>query len=222
MLLGLLLIGLSVISANRSTTAADNNGGSVAVSGVAENAALLRGIPQHANLLGSPTAPIQLIEYADPQCPYCAQYARDVLPPLVREYVRAGQVQMVFRGIWFLGADSETALRTAAAAASENKFWNVLELLYRNQGAENAWVNDQLLRSIVTAAGADATRVFAARGGAAVQTMIDRWGGLAQADGINAVPAFFLGPRGGPLQRLQITTIAAPEFRTALDTALKR
>ena len=219
--LGSLLIGLSVVSANRSTTAASTNG-NVAVAGSAETAALLRGIPQQGNSLGSASAPVELVEYADPQGPYGATYARDVLPTLVREYVRDGRVQIVFRGLWFLGADSGTALRTAAAAASENRFWNVLELLYRNQGAENAWVNDRLLRSIVTAAGADATRVFAARDSAEVTTMLDRWRTLAQNDGVNAVPTFYLGPRGGPLERLQVASLTVSEFRTALDKALQR
>ena len=104
---------------------------------------MLDGIPQRGNLLGSATAPIRLVEYADPQCPYCAQYARDVFPILVREYVRAGKVEMEFRGLWFLGPDSGSALSTASAAGAENRFWNVLDLLYRNQGPENAWVSDE-------------------------------------------------------------------------------
>ena len=222
LLAGSLLIGLSLISAHRNTSAAGPDGDAVAVAGMAETAALLEGIPQDGDRLGSPSAPIQLVEYADPQCPYCARYARDVLPALIREYVRPGRVQLVFRGLWFLGPDSGTALRTAAAAASENRLWNVLELLYRNQGPENAWVTEDLLRAIVTGAGADANRVIADREGPAVATVIDQWGRLAQTGGVNAVPAFFVGPRGGPFERLQPTTLAVNEFRQALDGALGR
>ena len=216
---GSLLIGLSVISAHRGTATSTTPG--VAVAGTAETAALLRGIPQQGNMLGSAIAPVELVGYADPQCPYCALYARDVLPALVRDYVRSGRVRMVYRGLWFLGPDSGTALRTATAAGSENRFWNVLELLYRNQGAENAWVNDDLLRSIVTAAGADVGRVFALRDGAEVGAMIDSWGRMAQADGINAVPAFYLGPRGGTLERLEVTALTPAAFRAAIDRALR-
>jgi len=221
-LAGSVLIGLSVISANRSTGAPPPGGGTSAIVGGAETAGLLDGIPQRGNRLGSSAAPVQLVEYADPQCPYCALYARDVLPTLIREYVRPGRVQLVFRGLWFLGPDSGVALRTAAAAASEHRLWNVLELLYRNQGPENSWVTDELLRSIATGAGADAARVIAARDGAAVTGMVDRWGRLAEADGVDAVPAFFLGRRGGPVERLELTALAAPDFRRALDNALQR
>ena len=68
---------------------------------------------------------------------------------IVRDYVRTGKVQIVFSGMHFVGPDSETALRTALAAAAQGRFWNVLELLYENQGTENTgWVTDSLLRSI--------------------------------------------------------------------------
>jgi len=215
-----LLTGLSQISAHRSTNASQPAPTTV-VPGAGATAALLDGIPQHGNVLGSPQAPVQLIEYADPQCPYCALYTLDVLPTLVRDYVRPGKVQLVFRGLWFLGQDSGTALAAATAAASQNRFWNVIDLLYRNQGAENAWVTDSLLRSIVTAAGADADRVFAARSSKGVASTINTWSTLARNAGVNSVPNFFYGSRGGPLQQLIPSAIAVPEFRAALDQALK-
>lgn len=218
-----LLIGLSQISAHRSTQgSAAQPEPTAGVAGIADTAAMLNGIPQHGNVLGSPNAPVRLIEYADPQCPYCAVYARDVLPTLIHDYVRPGKVQLVFRGLGFLGPDSGTALATATAAGLQNRFWNVIDLLYRNQGAENAWVNDPLLRSIVTAAGANANQVFAARTGTDVGSTMKTWSTLAQNAGVNGVPAFFYGRRGGPLNSLTLSAIAVPEFRAALDRALGR
>ena len=88
---------------------------------LAGEAGLLRGIPQQGTALGSPDAPVTLVEYADLQCPYCAQWARDAFPELVRDYVRTGRVRIVFRGLAFLGPDSDAALRAALAAGQQRR-----------------------------------------------------------------------------------------------------
>ena len=221
---GALLIGLSLLSARPEEAAAPaaSSGGGAAVSDIASTAALLDGVPQRGNVLGSAAAPVQVVEYADLQCPYCALAAKDVLPTIIREYVRTGKVQIVFRGLAFLGPDSVTALRTATAAGSQNRMWNVVELLYRNQGAENAWVTDELLRSVVAASGASPARVFAARDGTAVASRIDGWQRQATTAGVNSVPAFFVGRRGGVLAALGAGVPPVSDFRAVLDRALQR
>ena len=102
------------------------------VAATAETEALLRGIPQDGIALGSPDAPVTLVEYADLQCPYCAMWARDAFPAIVDEYVRPGHVRVVFRGLAFIGPESDTALRTALAAGSQGRLWHVVHLLYGN------------------------------------------------------------------------------------------
>jgi protein-disulfide isomerase len=221
---GALLIGLSQISVHRgraeaASTAASTGAG---VIGIAETAALLDGIPQHGNVLGSPTAPVRLVEYADLQCPYCARFAVGVLPTLIRDYVRTGKVQLVLHGLAFIGPGSVTALRTATAAGEQRRMWNVTELLFANQGPENSWVNDELLRSIVTATGANADRVFADRGGAPVSTQIRSWAAAAQAAGVSGIPTFFIGGQGARLSRVPTRALTVDEFRTAIDGALTR
>jgi len=117
--------------------------------GVFQTTARLRGIPQQGTVLGRPDAPVTLVEYADLQCPYCGVWARETLPQLVREYVRTGKVKLVFRGLAFVGPDSATGLTTALAAANQGRLWQVVDLVYANQGEENSgWLDDELLRSI--------------------------------------------------------------------------
>ena len=99
---------------------------------------LLRGIPQDGIALGDPKAPVTLVEYADLQCLYCADWARDAFPAIVDEYVASGKVRIVFRGLAFLGPDSDKALRAALAAGEQDALWNVVHGLFTSQGPRTA------------------------------------------------------------------------------------
>jgi len=77
---------------------------------------LLDGIPQDGVVLGEPDTPVTLVGSADLQCPYCARFARTAFPAVAREHVRSGEVWLVFRGVVFLGPESEEALRAVLAA----------------------------------------------------------------------------------------------------------
>ena len=187
--------------------------------GVADVASMLRGVPQHGTALGSPSAPVTVVEFADPQCPYCGMWERDTLPTIIARYIRPGKVRLVFNGMYFVGPDSETALRAALAAASQNHFWDVIALLYKNQGTENAgWVTDSLLRSIGGAVpGLDTSRMLADRDSTVVDNAMTRASSVAQRMGITSTPSFAVGRTGGQSQ-----VVDAGGLTAALASALGR
>ncbi len=153
-LVGALVLGGSLIAASRL-------GAEEAAAPKAEPLpSLLDGIPQSGTALGSPKAPVTLVEYADLQCPYCAEWTHRAFPTLVDRYVRQGEVRIVFRGLAFLGPDSDRALRTAVAAGRENRLWHVVEGLYHRQGHENSgWVTEPLLDEIAGPRALEASRM---------------------------------------------------------------
>ena len=122
----------------------------------------LAGIPQDGRTLGTADADVTLIEWADPQCPACRVYTEEFFPAVVDEYVRPGTVITEFRGFPFIGEDSVKAYRFLLAAAEQDRFWNLQEALYRNQGGENdGWVTDDLLRELSAEIdGLDVDRLF--------------------------------------------------------------
>jgi protein-disulfide isomerase len=216
-----ILIGISVAGGSSGGRNATSN---VTVLQAAETAALLRGIPQHGTTLGSPGAPVKLVEYADLQCTYCGHWARDVFPTLVARYVRTGTVQLEFRGMAFVGPDSAVALRTALAAAPQNRLWNVVELLYRNQGAENSgWVNDTFVRAaLARVPGIDPSQVLSDRDSTKVAALAQRSADQAQAVGVNATPTFEIAKKGAALERLEVGALDVPSFTGPIDELLAR
>jgi protein-disulfide isomerase len=181
---------------------------------------LFAGIPQRGNMLGDPRAPVTLVEYADLQCPYCAEWAREALPTVVSKYVRTGRVRIVFRGLAFLGADSELALRMVVAAGAENRQWNLLDELYRRQGFENSgWVSDELAPAAAAAA-LEVSRLDRVAWSDRTTRAIAATAGAAQNAGVQGTPSFQVGPSGGPLRLLRLDSLDGAGIRPALDAAL--
>jgi protein-disulfide isomerase len=222
--LATLLIGASQVG----TRAADPPGPAPAASSTepigTSASSLLAGVEQEGAALGSAKAPVTLVEYADLQCPYCAEWARVTLPTLVADYVRTGKLRIVFRGLAFIGSDSDDALRTAIAAGRDDHLWDVVHGLFENQGAENTgWVTDGLVAEIARSIpGLYADQILDARWGNGVEAEMTRAARAAQAAGINGTPAFEIGPTGGRLQVPQISSLEPEGIVPAIEEVLAR
>ena len=185
---------------------------------------LFAGIEQQGPALGSAEAPVTLVEHADLQCPYCAQWARDALPTLVEDYVKPGKLRIVFNGMAFIGPDSEKALRTALAAGRENHLWDVVHGLYERQGHENAgWVTDALVGEIAAGVpGLDAAVLLDDRWENTVTASLERAAATARAAGVNSTPSFQVGPTGGTLELVRVGSLGPEGIVPAIEAALAR
>ena len=114
----------------------------------------LQGIPQSGTVLGDPKAKVSVTEFGDLQCPACQQFSTDTAPDLISGPVSDGDVKYEFRQYVIIGPDSKTAAEAALAAGEQNRYWNFIELFYRNQGLENSgYVTDDFLESVAKGAG---------------------------------------------------------------------
>lgn len=86
-------------------------------------------------MLGSSTAPVTMVEFADFQCSFCRKFWADTLPKLKESYVKQGQVRIVYRHFAILGKFSEQAAMAAECAGEQEKFWEYHDRLFGNQGA---------------------------------------------------------------------------------------
>ena len=227
MVIGAVVLVVVLVAVVAGTLLASGDGGGggattgVELAGADETRALLDGIPQDGTAIGAADAPVTLVEFADLQGPFCQQWATDAFPDLVRDYVRPGKLRIEFRGLTFIGPDSETALRAALSAGDQGKLWHVVELLYQNQGAENSgWVTDELLDAVGTSAMLDAGPWRDGFDSAAVDEGIQSAAAAASAAGINSTPSFLVGPTGGTLAPVQVQSLDADALRPAIEQAL--
>jgi protein-disulfide isomerase len=191
--------------------------------GAADVGARFAGIRQHGAALGDPRAPVTLVEFADLQCPFCAEWDRKVLPAVLQR-VRRGEVRLVLRPLRFLGPDSATAAALAGAAAQQNRMWPLVDLLYRNQGRENSgYLTPAFQRRIAAAVpGLDVTRLMAARDTPAATRLTETAEREARTAEVASTPSFLAGRRGGTLSPVVTNSFAPRDFLAALDKAAGR
>lgn len=192
-----------------------------AIPGQKESAEMLAGIPQKGIYLGKADAPVRLVEFADLQCPICREYSLQSLPQLVQDYVRTGKVRMEFRNLSFLGPDSITAGRAAAAAAQQNKLWNFADVFYYNQGEENSgYVTQDFIDRINKAAGVDSAEADAFAKSDASQEPLGAANTMANQLGVNATPTILVGKRGGELKAVDADATDVAAYKSAIDAVL--
>ena len=195
-----------------------------ALPGAAGVQRLLRGIPQHGNVLGSRSAPVTLVEYVDLQCPYCQQLETQAMPALIGHYVRTGKVKIEARPIAFIGPDSQGGRSAAIAAGAQNKLFNFAQILYLNQGVENTgWLNDQMMASTAASIpGLDVSRLLAGSGSDTVKARAGSFARQAAADNVRATPTILVGKSGGALRPVALTAPSDEQpIASAINAALR-
>lgn len=193
------------------------------VPGASATISMLKGIPQSGLALGARNAPVTLNEYGDLQCPSCASFAQEELPGLISSYVRPGQLRIVYHPLDTIGADSLQAAKMAVALGRQDRMWQFVDLMYRNQGAENSgYVTATYLKALASAIpAAKVRRAFAARNSASVAAIIARAAAEAQQLGLRATPSFTIAPAGGRARRLpDSSALSSAVMEEAIEGAL--
>jgi len=82
-------------------------------------------------ILGSPEAPITIIEYASMTCPHCASFHADTLPTIKKNWIETGRARLVYRDFPLDGL----ALRAAALAScvEGDRYFSFVDTLFRGQ-----------------------------------------------------------------------------------------
>jgi protein-disulfide isomerase len=218
----IVVVGAILISGSGDEQEASPTPAASGETGVDEEVAkLYDGIPQQGIHLGAKRAPATLVEIADLQCPFCAEYSRTALPTVVRDYVRPGKVRYELHFRSFLGRDSVRAAGAAAEAAREDLMYQFADVFYRNQGPEESGYADaDFMRMVASQVeGLDAEKVVAAADHPLSLPAVKKGEQFARDLGSTSTPDFYIR-KGGVLTPLQVQGTSPEDYAKALDAAL--
>lgn len=147
--------------------------------------------------LGSPDAPIKIIEFSDFGCPFCAQFAKISLPELHEEFIATGMVQWKYipyiLGI-FPNGDRAALAGECAAEQGDDTFWSMHDKLYENQQewkSEGRGARDLFAR-YATELELDREAFLSCYDEERPGKELNRIGQLGQQFGVRATPTFFI------------------------------
>jgi protein-disulfide isomerase len=139
--------------------------------------------------LGSPEAPVTLLEFSDFTCPYC-QLVRPVLESFVE--ARKGRVKLVFKPFPIETHPGALELAQAAEwARDQNLFWPMHDALFSSPGSHTP----EELSSLAREVGGDPKSLLAALADGRYLPRIRASQAEARAAGIKGTPTVFLNGR---------------------------
>jgi len=148
-------------------------------------------------LLGSDSAKVEISEYADYQCPFCADFATVQFPAIRQQLIQTGLVRWRFRDFPLnMHPHSRVAAHAVACADEQGKFWEMHTAIFDHQ---SEWSQQRdasgKFRGYAQQLGLDPAKYDACMSSAKyagrIQASLDEGTRL----GVNGTPTFLIGGR---------------------------
>ncbi len=142
-----------------------------------------------AFILGDPSAPVTIVEFADFACPHCQAY-RPAMAQFIESYVRTGRARLEFRFFPTAGGELTVLAARAAECADEQSpgaFWEAHELLY--DYATSSRYDNQIPERLAADLDVDANALMACL---VTANQIERDVALARELGVTGTPAVLI------------------------------
>ena len=142
------------------------------------------------HVMGSPNAPITIVEFTDLQCPFCSRFASGTFEELKRNYIDTGKVRFATRDLPLpMHPHAVRAAKASRCAGEQNKFWELRGALVRNAATLSpALINDQAKLLNLNMAAFDKCL-----DGTAFDSLIERDIATARSLGVTGTPTFVIG-----------------------------
>ncbi|HVL66869.1 MAG TPA: DsbA family protein [Vicinamibacterales bacterium] len=174
-----------------------------------------------AATLGDVGAKVGMVVYSDFYCPFCARFAKDTMPEIVKRYVNSGKVLLAFRHLPLeaFHPAAKKAAEFAECGRRQGQFWPIHDILFAVPSAATP-----LVPSMFEQVPGLNTAGFRECVGGQATAAIEREIRIAQELGVSGTPTFFLGKlndkRELVVNRRESGAMPIEAFSAALDQLL--
>jgi protein-disulfide isomerase len=150
--------------------------------------------------LGSDSAPVEIVEFADFSCSHCARFAILEMPYVRERLIATGRLKWRFMDFPLQGnVNSPAAHLAAGCAAEQGKFFEMMDVIFNQQ---NDWVMERRpgrkLRDYAQRVGLDLDRYDTCVETKHAQPLVDADYAEGERLGVNGTPAFVVNGRLSP------------------------
>ncbi|HEV2749028.1 MAG TPA: thioredoxin domain-containing protein [Gemmatimonadales bacterium] len=147
--------------------------------------------------LGADSAKVEVTEYSDFECPFCASFATVQMPVIRQQLIATGKVRWRFRDFPLPSHQySRYAALAAQCAGEQGKFWEMHDQVFTNhQWAQTGKNPSALFRDFARTIGLDLDKYDACVDGQRYAGRIQASVQEGEALGVRGTPSFFVNGR---------------------------
>src|SRR5436190_12196814 len=169
--------------------------------------------------LGSGDAVVEVTEYSDFECPFCANFATVQMPTIKEQLINTGKVRWRYRDFPLPSHQySRYAAHAAQCAGEQGKFWEMHDQLFYNHSWAQTGKNPAgLFRDFARAAGGDPARYDACMDSGRYAARIEFSRQEEDQRLVDGTPTFFVNG-----ERLRSTSYGSDVFEHIVDSLAAR
>ncbi|MDB4913691.1 MAG: putative oxidoreductase [Gemmatimonadetes bacterium] len=157
----------------------------------------LPALKAEGHVMGSPTAKLEVIEFADFECPGCGQFATLTEPDIRTRLVNTGLIRMRYMDFPLsMHKNTWDASFAAGCAGEQGKFWEMHDQIFANQDKWNGEATSSPQKPLAELAGTlgiDMTKYKACVDAESPKAAIQATLAEAEKRGVNQTPTFIIG-----------------------------
>ena len=153
-------------------------------------------------LIGSPSAPVEVVEYADFECPSCGQFATVTEPDVRTRLVNTGKIRVRFLDFPLpMHKNTWAASLAASCANDQGKFWEMHDQIFATQDKWNGEATSnprKVLKGLAEGLGLDMSKYGACMDAETHRAQIQANQQEGERRGVFSTPSFAIGGQVHP------------------------